>query len=580
MIDLNRKLEVDFKVVESEISIQKAFELLADPGISILIYITRNQKEFYYLTEGIIKRALQIKHQTTQASVDSVAIKSMVFDFNRYQNENLEYLVFFKKALKRYGQVKPEKILVMKNGKPIGLISDLVFQDVPDEMPAEMKSDLDLFLDFEPEPKKNLDKFYDILLDRGFKVTGDVKLYMEGVLMDKLQARENPGNAAQNQVPELEVESKTQDSKALKSIITKSKDGGKGLVVVYNPSHVTHRPKGASPEVPERLTKIMDILKRREKIFNDYCRLISDYPPATEEDILMVHSKKYLNFIKYYSSNGGGFLGDSTYITKTSHDLALLAVGGAFRAADDVLAGKAEFGLALIRPPGHHASKDKYGGYCIYNNSAILARHLQSKYGLKKIMILDWDAHAANGTQDIFFDDPSVMLVSLHQDPHNFYPKTGFMSQMGSGKGIGYNVNVEMPRGSGDDEYITVLNEIVIPLMDKFKPDFLIGCNGFDAHHSDQFTELQVTAKGYYRICQTIKERMPNRAVILMEGGYNPSMGDLTLSMVCGLLGVPNPINDSHLALVQKVVSEEKIHMILKEKLKELKFNLKRYQVL
>ena len=353
-----------------------------------------------------------------------------------------------------------------------------------------------------------------------------------------------------------------------------------GLVVIYNPNHISHRPKGTSPEMPERLIKIMDLLNKREKVFNSHCKLISDYPPATEADVLRVHTKAYVEFIKNYASKGGGFLGDSTYITNTTHELALLAIGGAFKTAEFVLDGKAEFGFGLIRPPGHHASKDKYGGYCIYNNAAILAKYLQTKKGLKKILILDWDAHAANGTMNIFFDDPSVLLISLHQDPHNYYPKTGFISQLGKSLGLGYTVNVEMPRGAGDEEYLTVFDELVIPLYEKFNPDFVIGCNGFDPHHSDQFTDLQLTGNGYYKFCEIFRKYMKNKMVILMEGGYNPYMGELTLTMINGLLGFPNQFNDAHLSLIQKVTSEERIQVVLNKKLKELKYNLKRYHMI
>jgi acetoin utilization deacetylase AcuC-like enzyme len=332
--------------------------------------------------------------------------------------------------------------------------------------------------------------------------------------------------------------------------------------------------------MPERLIKIIDLLKSRGNVFNSHCKLISDYPAATEEDLLMVHHEDYVRFIKNYAGKGGGFLGDSTYVTATTHELALAAVGGALKAADEVLSGHARFGLALIRPPGHHASSDKYGGYCIYNNAAILARYLQKKKGLKNILILDWDAHAANGTMKIFYDDPTVMLISLHQDPHNYYPKTGFISQMGSSNGLGYTINMEMPRGSGDKEYMTVFKELVMPLYEKFEPDFIIGCNGFDAHHSDQFTDLHLTADGYYKFSTLFRKHMIDKMVILMEGGYNPFLGELTHTLINGLSGLPNQFEDSHQSLIQQVVSEEKIQVVFNEKLKELKYNLKRFKLI
>jgi acetoin utilization deacetylase AcuC-like enzyme len=578
MLDLNRKLEKGFKLVDPEISTQKAYEFLAEPRISILIYLDKDKDYFYYLTEREISSSIKKNNQISEIAIKDITTKSLVFHYDKYAIYKTKYLIKFKKKLSSFGITKPEKILVTNNKEAMGLVSDLVFADIPDTEPDDFKSKLDLFIESDSKPQKNIEKFYETVSGLGFEITNEVKVHISNLLESRLSELEKGKALEEPEVPDLDVaEDLTGDSKR-----KTSKASGKraGLVVIYNPNHINHRPKGTSPEMPERLIKIMDLLNKREKVFNSHCKLISDYPPATEEDILRVHTKGYIEFIKNYASKGGGFLGDSTYITKTTHELALLAIGGAIKSAELVLDGKAEFGFGLIRPPGHHASKDKYGGYCIYNNAAILARYLQAKKGLKKILILDWDAHAANGTMNIFLDDPSVLLISLHQDPHNYYPKTGFISQLGKSQGLGHTVNVEMPRGAGDEEYMTVFEELVIPLFEKFNPDFVIGCNGFDPHHSDQFTDLQLTGNGYYKFCEIFRKYMKNKMVILMEGGYNPYMGELTLTMINGLLGFPNQFNDTHLALIQKVTSEERIQVVLNKKLKELKYNLKRYHML
>ena len=579
MLDLKNKLELGFKTINPNISTQKAFELLADPKVSTLIYMGKEGNTFYYLTEHEIKQSIRKHNEISKRSVFEIAIKSLIFDYNQYIKNNIKYLIEFKRSLSNLFNLVPEKFLVKSNGEPLGLVSDIVFTDLPDTMPEEFKSLLDEFIDSVDDPHESLENLYNNISSLGFKLTPEVKSHIKLILANNLDEREkNKELSATGVKPELVFRGKNQvpvDSRSGTPDTT-----SKGLVVIYNPSHIGHRPVGSSPEMPERLIKIMDILKRREKVFNDRCRLISDYPPASETDLLRVHTRDYINFIKNYASKGGGFLGDSTYITKSTHDLALLAVGGAIRTAKEVIECNMEFGLGLIRPPGHHASRDKYGGYCIYNNAAVLARYLQAKFGFQKILILDWDAHAANGTMDIFYDDPSVMLISLHQDPHTFYPKTGFISQMGKSNGVGYTVNMEMPRGSGDDEYLSVFDELVLPLYQNFKPDFVIGCNGFDTHHSDQFTDLQLTSHGYYKFCTYFRKYMINKMVILMEGGYNPYMGELTHTLINGLLGKPNPFNDPHLSLIQKVVSDEKIQIILNKKLKELKYNLRRNNVL
>ncbi len=583
MLDIKNKLDRRFKVITPEITTQKAFELLAERNVSILIFLDSDPDKFYFIAEREINKSMREMIDISRKPVKDIAIESFIFNYDVYSKEGLKYLIQFKKRFSSLGISAPDKFLVIHNKKPIGLVSDLEFTDVPDAETQEFKSQLDEFIDANDNPRKNLNMFYSELLDQGFNINPDIESYIEKVLDNRLKERsENEEN--KSPVTDFELTSDQITGSKAKQMTepaeSTSTTGSKGLAVIYNPSHIGHRPSVSSPEMPERLIKIMDLLKRREQVFNDSCKLISDYGPASEEDILRVHDSNYVKFIKNYAARGGGFLGDSTYVTKSTHELALLAVGGAFRAAEEVLAGNAEFALGLIRPPGHHASRNKYGGYCIYNNAAILARYLQAKHGLNKILILDWDAHAANGTMDIFYDDPSVMLISLHQDPHNYYPKIGFISQMGKSKGIGYTINVEMPRGSGDEEYLMVFKELVIPLFEKFQPDFIIGCNGFDPHHSDQFTDLQLTGNGYYKFCQIFRKYMINKMVILMEGGYNPYMGELTHTIINGLLNKPNQFNDSHLSLIQKVISDEKINVVLTKKLKELKFNLVRYHVL
>lgn len=583
MNEILKKLKNSYVEIEPELSVQKAFEKLTDPNIDTLIFKDPELKDFSYVTLQIIHQNIRHQNNSVKLIVKDVAIKSLIFNIDEYELKRSEYLKGFKQKLMTFGNKMPHLILIESKGKDIGLISDLVITNLEIEEESNFKSELDVFIETETDPVKSIDKFYNELIVSGFNITPEIKDYVCNLLKNRLETYNNnkvnqmPGSQEGQEGQEaIKVEVKKQE---IKTTTIEPKDG-KGLVVIYNPNHINHHSKSSSPEAPERITKIIDLLNVREKIFNENCRLISDYSPATEEDLLRVHTNIYMQFIMDYALRGGGFLGDSTYITKFTHDIALLAVGGAIRAAEEVLNGNSGFGLAIIRPPGHHASKDKYGGYCIYNNAAILARYLQEKFGLKKILILDWDAHAANGTMDIFYNDPSVMLISIHQDPHNYYPKTGFSSQMGKSRGLGYTINMEMPRGSGNEEYLTVLKELVIPVYENYKPEFIIGCNGFDTHHSDPYTDLNLTSEGYYKYCTYFRKEMRNKMAILMEGGYNPYMGELTHTIINGLLGLPNPFEDKYLSLVSKVISEEKTHLILNKKIKELKFNLNRYNIL
>jgi len=343
------------------------------------------------------------------------------------------------------------------------------------------------------------------------------------------------------------------------------------LSVIYSPNHIVHKSSSMSPENPERLTQIIQYLKGRARLFGGKTQLVNAFLPATGEDILRVHTGEYVKFIQSYCEKGGGFLGDSTYFNHNSYKAALLAAGGAIEAAKRVAKGKDDVSFALIRPPGHHASADNYGGYCIFNNGAVVARYLQDMERKRKIMFIDWDAHAANGTMRIFYEDPTVLNVSIHRDPGDFYPHDGYLHQIGRGIGRGSTVNIPLPEGASDEEYMTALKQIIIPLYNQFDPDFVIGCNGFDAHFRDQYAKLQLTSQGYHDIAYELWKRMKGKLVVLMEGGYNRYTGQLAHSLLSGLVGLPNPVKDSVDSLSYTVTRQQKIHKITDERMAELK---------
>ena len=347
--------------------------------------------------------------------------------------------------------------------------------------------------------------------------------------------------------------------------------------IVYNDKHIGHKPETSSPENPERLISIMDYLSTEAKVFDHNCILVKEFEPATEEDVLLVHENRYIEFIKDYCQKGGGFLGDSTYLTKGSYEYALLAVGGAIKGAELVLDKRFETSFAMIRPPGHHASADSYGGYCILNNAAILARYLQNWKGLKKIMIIDWDAHAADGTMKIFYEDPSVLTVSLHQDPIDFYPHNGFIRQIGAREGRGTNANIVLPKSSGDDEFLLAFDEIILPLYRQFSPDFVIGCNGFDAHFSEENAKLRMTCEGYYHLVKKIREAMGGKITILMEGGYTSYNGKLTHSIVAALTNDDMPYSKEIDVRSDSLFKEGTPRKTFEKNLKNLKLLLSGY---
>lgn len=339
-------------------------------------------------------------------------------------------------------------------------------------------------------------------------------------------------------------------------------------ILLYNKIHSIHRASMVSRENPERLERGYKYIKNRSDIL-DYYDLVEDYEPATRKDLLRVHEETYIDFIEKYCKDGGGFLGDSTYVQKGSCKAARYSVGGAIELCKSVLSDY-QTGFALIRPPGHHALPDNYGGYCLYNNAAIAARWLQEKKK-RKVMIIDWDGHASNGTMRTFYEDPDVLTISIHRDPEGFYPHDGFSHQIGKAAGRGYCVNICLPRGAGDNELKRSFEEIVFPLADVFDPDFVLGCNGFDSHLSDSVVGLNYTAGGYYYISTELGKRYDGKLGLLMEGGYEKFNGKLLHIVLSGLLGKDDPYEDSKEKLSSSIIQKGSVCKDTTSTIKELK---------
>lgn len=343
--------------------------------------------------------------------------------------------------------------------------------------------------------------------------------------------------------------------------------------IIYNSYHEKHYSDSTSPENPERISRIIRYLQGRTDIFQNGCELLTDFKKATVEDLLRVHDKEYIKFVREYSLRGGGFVGDSTYINEYTYECALIAAGGAIFAGELFMNKKVDIPFLLARPPGHHASKSKFGGYCIFNNAVILARYLQEKYNIKKIMIIDYDVHAANGTMEITYDDPTIFLISVHRSPIDFYPQDGFAYQIGCGYGRGYNVNVEMPQGSSDAEYMYVLHKVIEPLYNQYKPEIIICCVGFDAHYSESGTGMLITTKGYYEFTKALlKIPGENNAIMLFEGGYNQNNPQIAHAVLHAMMNLPYPeIKEQFDVLSTSVTREKATAKLLKDNLEKLR---------
>ena len=246
--------------------------------------------------------------------------------------------------------------------------------------------------------------------------------------------------------------------------------------------------------------------------------------PASKEQILAVHSQEHLQRLDLVAQGERRVgLDPDTYALPVSPEVARLAAGAVIGAVDAVFSARADNALAIVRPPGHHATADRQMGFCLLNNIAIAARHAQAQHGIEKVMILDYDVHHGNGTNDIFYADPSVLFISIHQYPS--YPGSGALDEIGENAGRGATINIPLGAGYGDIAYQALFAEVIRPAIERSEPDLMLISAGFDAHWIDPLASMQLTLRGYdhlARECIKLAERLcTGRIVFVMEGGYD-----------------------------------------------------------
>jgi acetoin utilization deacetylase AcuC-like enzyme len=291
---------------------------------------------------------------------------------------------------------------------------------------------------------------------------------------------------------------------------------------VYHEDYLKHKTGLMHPEHRGRLIAIIDHLKKSEL----WGKLYHIKPsPAETKWILRVHTAGHLKFVREMCERGDAVLdreGD-TQVCPESYAVALLAVGGVIAAIDAVMSAKAKNAFCAVRPPGHHAESSRAMGFCLFNNVAVGVRYVQEKYGFRKVAIVDWDVHHGNGTQEIFYDDPSVLYISTHQYP--FYPGTGATEERGAGKGRGFTLNFPLKVETDGEEYVELFNEKILPALEEFKPSFLFVSAGFDAHKDDPLAGLLLDESTYAEITRMIvgasEKLCDGRIVSVLEGGYD-----------------------------------------------------------
>ncbi len=303
--------------------------------------------------------------------------------------------------------------------------------------------------------------------------------------------------------------------------------------IFYSDLFLNHDTGINHPESPDRLRAIVKTIK------NSSLHSPLLWPPfseATPAQITRVHTPAYFQLIQKEIGEGKKLLstGD-TVLSPGTLTAALLASGAGIEACDLVMKRKISSGFCLVRPPGHHATTSRGMGFCLLNHIAIAARDLQARHGIKKILIIDFDVHHGNGTQDIFYSDASVFYYSIHQQ--GIYPGTGHPRETGEGKGKGFTLNIELPAGSTDAEAFAAFQNSLIPAMKQFKPEFILISAGFDAHHADPIGGLAYTPQGYAAFTQEIqklaKEYSHGRTVFMLEGGYGlPGLAASVLEVI------------------------------------------------
>jgi acetoin utilization deacetylase AcuC-like enzyme len=316
---------------------------------------------------------------------------------------------------------------------------------------------------------------------------------------------------------------------------------------VYHPVYLEHN-QPTHPENARRLERILQTLEERGLLAR--LRLLEPRP-ATQDELLRVHTERHIADVKRVAERGGGHMDMDTYVSPRSFEAALMAAGGVTRAVEGVLSGEIANAFALVRPPGHHATPGRAMGFCLFNNAAVAARAALAEEGIDRVFIADFDVHHGNGTQDSFADDPDVFYFSTHQYP--YYPGTGAMGEMGRGAGAGTLLNVPLPTGVGDHGYAQIFSDLVWPLAERFNPDLVLVSAGYDGHWTDPLAHMNLSLTGYAHVQRELvrmaDQLCEGRIVFTLEGGYQLEALAYGVSNAChALLGedtVVDPLGPS-----------------------------------
>lgn len=334
--------------------------------------------------------------------------------------------------------------------------------------------------------------------------------------------------------------------------------------IVYDPLYLKHKTGPGHPELPERLIAILNCIKEAGILKSGKVELVKPRS-AKIEQIELVHKPEHVQMVKERCLSGIGFLDPDTPICSDSFEVAKLAAGGILTACQLVLSGKYKNAFAVVRPPGHHARSSFSHGFCIFNNIAVAATYLIQR-NFHRIMILDFDAHHGDGTQEIFYSTPKVLYVGLHQDGRTLFPGTGFIDEIGDGEGEGFNINIPFPPKTNDELYLKALNQLALPIARQYKPQMILVSMGFDAHYNDPLTDLCLSIFGYVEAFEVAlnlaSELCDGKIVAVLEGGYNlKALAEAVVAVIAKMAQLPFKIEDSRMPTLPSV--KEKVGDII-----------------
>ncbi|MDH3193017.1 MAG: histone deacetylase [Acidimicrobiia bacterium] len=305
------------------------------------------------------------------------------------------------------------------------------------------------------------------------------------------------------------------------------------LLLVHH--EVFGRHKASSRQHPERPDRLRAVLAGLDNASVQLNHLLAE--PVDRGNLLRVHPAAYVDSIEAFCRAGGGYLDPDTYAGLASWEAARRAAGAGIQAVAGLRHGAADLAFLAVRPPGHHAIASQAMGFCLFNNVAVTARHLTDAG--ERVAIVDFDVHHGNGTQDLFFEDPDVLYLSLHEFP--FYPGTGWVDELGAGRGTGFNVNLAFPAGTGGDAYREAFERLIEPIVRQFDPAWILVSAGYDAHRDDPLADGALVAADYGDMAARIAGLAPERRVIyFLEGGYDLAAIQASVTAtVNGAVGMP-----------------------------------------